>query len=66
MIPLSDDLVFESRVYLLGYKVNCLSAYSSEYLNIVRDNMEVNEMPHYPSKGYICDVDGYIVVKLSD
>ena len=56
------ERLFYEYASFLGYNLN----WKSDYADKVRNKTEVKSMPHYPSDGYLAEVDGYLVVKLSE
>lgn len=55
------EMIVESYAALSG----CFLNWDPSDSNAVRNLQEVIDMPCYPEKGYISEVDGYLVLKLS-
>ena len=58
------EQVFAEFCSRLGYDLNW--SWSKRNSDAMRDTPEVEAMPCYPEEGYISEVNGYLVIKLSD
>ena len=52
--------IFNAYAKMAGFDLNCVSS------DTVKDHLEFKAIPSYPSDGYISDIDGILVVKLSE